>query len=144
MDIDFAQYEKDCERIRNENEKLLQGFAKHLNKSGIKEKTTRKHCLNIDSFLDYFLLYEEAVSAAKGIDMIGEYLGDFYIRKCMWSSPAQTKLTITSFKKFYAYLSTIGKVTPENLKEMNVRIKAFSADWIEAVRIYNDTDDEWF
>ncbi len=145
MDIDFAKYEADCARTRKENEKLLYGFAEYLEESGLKEKTIAKHCLNVDSFLDCFLLYYDAVDAAAGIDMVNEYLGDFFIRKCMWSTPAQTKQTITSLKKFYTYMAGIGKVTPEKLENLRWEIKTFSDDWIEAVRAYNEPNaDDWF
>lgn len=142
-DLSFEKYEKDCKQIREENQELLRGFAEHLGKSGLKEKTINKHYQNVDVFLDYFLLYYEANTAAEGIDMIGDYLSDFFIRKCMWSSPAQTKQTIASFKKFYAYMETIGKVTTEELQDMHEEIKELSGYWIDSARSYNDPEEDW-
>ena len=142
-DLGFEKYEKDCKQIREENEKLLEGFVKHLEKSGLKEKTIDQHYQNVDVFLNTFLLYYEANTAAEGIDMIGDYLGDFFIRKCMWSTPARTKQTIASFKKFYAYMETIGKVTTEELQDMHEEIKELSGYWIDSARSYNDPEEDW-
>lgn len=140
--VDYAQYEKDCARIRKENKKLIEGFEKELQKSKISQKTIKNHCGNIECYLDNFLLYYEAISAAEGISEIGEYLGDFFIRKCMWSTPEQTKQTAASFKKFYSYLHSIGMVTDKALDEMRREIKIFLPDWIDAVRAYNDYSDD--
>ncbi len=141
---EFDQYEKDCKHIRKENKKLLADFEKELNKSKKSSKTIKKHVMNIDMYLNNFLLYYDAKSAAKGVTEIGDYLGDFFIRKCMWSSPEQTKQNVTSFRKFYAYMNSIGKVTDEELKQMQFEIKTFLPEWVEAIRAYNDYDeDEW-
>ena len=141
---EFDQYEKDCKHIRKENKKLLADFEKELNKSKNSSKTIKKHVMNIDMYLNNFLLYYDAKSATGGITEIGDYLGDFFIRKCMWSSPEQTKQNATSFRKFYTYMNSVGKVTDEELKQMQFEIKTFLPDWVEAIRDYNDYDeDEW-
>ena len=139
---DFEQYEKDCKRIRKENKKLLKGFEKELTEAGLSPKTIKNHCTNIEFFLDNYLMYSEAISAAKGITEIGWYLGDFFIRKCMWSTSAQTKQNASSFKKFYSYMHSIGKISEKELNDMNYEIKTFLPDWIEAVNDYNNFDDE--
>ena len=35
---------------------------------------------------------------------IPEFLGDWFIRKAMWSSPAYVKSNATSLKKFYGWM----------------------------------------
>jgi len=139
---DYAQYEKDCKKIRKENKKLLEGFEKELKKSKLTPKTIKKHCTNIECYLDNYLLYYEAISAAKGVSEINGYLGDFFIRKCMWSTPEQTKQNATSFKKFYSYMHSIGEITDKDLDYMKFEIKNFLPEWVEEVRAYNDYDDE--
>ncbi len=78
------------------------------------------------------------------VSAIEDYLGDFFIKKCMWSTPEQTKQNATSFRKFYSYMNSIGKVTDEELEQMQFEIKTFLQNWIEAVRSYNNYDDgDW-
>ena len=139
---DYEQYEKDCERIRKENETLLKGFEKELQKVNLSPKIIKKHIFNIDCFLNNYLLYSEAINAAAGITEIWGYLGDFFIRKCMWSTPAQIKHNATSFKKFYSYMEDVGKVSKDELEAMNFEIKTFLPMWVETVEEYNNPDDD--
>ena len=46
----------------------------------------------------------------EGISMLDEYLGNFFIRKCMWSTPANIKTNATSIKKFYKCMLEHGKI----------------------------------
>ena len=46
----------------------------------------------------------------EGVTMLGDFLGDFFIRKCMWSTPATVKTTATSLKKFYKCMAEHGKI----------------------------------
>ena len=46
MSDDYEQYEIECARIRESNEQLLEDFAAWLRKSGLSDKTIRKHTEN--------------------------------------------------------------------------------------------------
>ncbi len=37
-------------------------------------------------------------------DRINDFLGEFFIRKCMWSTPGTIKRTAASIKKFYKFM----------------------------------------
>ena len=48
MAIDYEQYEIECKKIRESNEKLLDDFANWLRQSNLSERTIDKHAENID------------------------------------------------------------------------------------------------
>lgn len=63
---DYAQYEKDCERIRTENQKLLDEFENWLQEANLSERTIKKHIDNVDFYINEFLLYEDVTAAKDG------------------------------------------------------------------------------
>ena len=98
---DFKKYEADCKRIRKANDKLLEDFGAWLENAGLKEKTIRGHVGNVDFYINDFLLYDDVVEAKDGALDIGMFLGYWFIKKAMWSSPAQIKSNAASLKKFW-------------------------------------------
>jgi len=82
----YEQYEKECKRIRKENENLLIDFKKWLSGKKLSKKTIDKHVSNVDFYINDFLLYEDAIEAADGVSSMGMFLGYWFIRKAMWSS----------------------------------------------------------
>lgn len=112
--MDYEQYLKLCQSIQETNDLLLELFEEDLVKSGLKEKTINRHLSNVDFFLNEFLLRAGALPMEKGISMLDEYLGNFFIRKCMWSTPANIKTNATSIKKFYKSMLEHRKIEKED------------------------------
>ncbi len=61
MADDYEKYERECNRIREENKKLLHDFTQWLRSANLKDKTIRQHLENIDFYINEYLLYEDAV-----------------------------------------------------------------------------------
>lgn len=140
MTDDYAQYEEDCEAIRAENEGLLEEFAASLRQANLKEATIKGHISNIDFYINEFLLYEDAIDAADGTEEIGYFLGDWFIRKALWASPAQIRSNAASLKKFYAFMNEKGLVDDEALVAMNEQIKQEMPEWLATMERYDDPD----
>ena len=140
MSDDLAKYEKECERIRAENAKLLDEFAEWLAAKGLAETTVRRHRQNMDFYLNYFLLYYDTEEAAKGVAKVGSFLGDWFIRKAMWASQTAIKSNATSLKKFYTFLLEKGEVEKDDLDELKDEIKDLMPDWLETMALYDDPD----
>ena len=91
-------------------------------------------------FLNEFLIRAGALPMEEGISMLDEYLGNFFIRKCMWSTPANIKTNATSIKKFYKCMLEHGKIEKEDSEILCSCIK----DSLESRQcdctIYNDPD----
>ena len=69
---------------------------------------------------------------------IDGFLGDFFIRKCMWSTPATIKSTAASIKKFYKSMQAHGYVDEESYRELCDEIKDSMEIWQEECEAYND------
>jgi site-specific recombinase XerD len=140
MPDDYAELEKQCERIRQENAKLLDEFADSLAAKGLSEKTIRRHRENMDFYLNHFLLYEDAEKAEAGVHLAGMFLGYWFIRKAMWSSRASIKSNAASLKKFYTFMVAEGKVKKEDLDDLKTEIKEGMPEWLATIDRYDDPD----
>ncbi len=137
---EYEEYEQRFERIRKENEALLDAFEAWILDKGLSQSTARRHKENIDFFINEFLLYEEPTQPAEGVDAIGYFLGYWFIRKAMWANESSIRSNAASLKKFYDFLAERGEVDPEDVKDMKQEIKEELPEWIATVKRYDDPD----
>jgi len=135
---DYEKYEADCEKIRKDNDNLLNDFESWLKTSGLKDKTIRNHAYNVDFYINEFLLYEDAVKAKDGASNIGMFLGYWFIKKASWSSPAQIKGNAASLKKFYQFLFEKNEIRKDDLDGLKEQIKEGMPEWIATISRYDD------
>lgn len=140
MIFDYEEYEKACEKIRKENEKYIDLFENGLTSSGLSEKTIIRHLRNVDFYINTFLLREEPRPMEDGTFLLDSFLGDFYIRKCMWSTPENIKTNATSIKKFYKCMLDHGNIKKELYDDLCRDIKDNLINWQINCEIYNDPD----
>lgn len=138
MPDDYEKYEKECAKIRKDNAELIDAFADWLQAKGLSEKTVDTHCRNMDFYLNHFLLYEDAIEAAGGMDEVGMFLGDWFIRKAMWSSPSAIKSNAASLKKFYTFMAEKGYIDKEDLDELKEDIREGMPEWLGRMARYDD------
>lgn len=129
--------------IKKKNDVYLKEFIEDLTKEGLKENTIRRHYQNVKFYLNVYLLQWEALEMAEGTDWmnISGYLGEFFIRKCVWSTPASIKSTATSIKKFYKCMLKRGHITEDDYLELDETIKEKLDDWMLDCKIYNDPNE---
>ena len=84
---DCEDYEAACERIRKDNEELLDGFVAMLRGKRLASRTIGTHRDNVDFFVNEFLLRVDLIKPAEGTGRVNEFMGDWFIRKAMWSTP---------------------------------------------------------
>ena len=140
MIIDLDDFDKRCEEIRAENNKLLDMFEAHLKEQGLAQSTIDKHLGNMDFYLNYFLLYYEALTMEDGLDKVSHFLGNWFLRKAMWASQATIKSNISSMKKFYAYMVDLGKIPAGDYKKFLRTIKEVKDDWLENCRAMEEKE----
>jgi len=141
---DYAALEAACEKIRVENAALRARFREWLGSQGLSARTVDRHDSNVRVYTDDYLLYEDANEASRGasgaeLRMFFDY---WFLRKCMWSSPTSMRDMAASLKKFYAFMHERGEITPKALKELNSSIKLGLPDWLDALRRYDDPDED--
>lgn len=138
MDFDYEEYEKQCKAIRNQNYELLELFEEDL--KGLTANTKKRHLQNVEFYLNDYLLYADAIPYDEGAERLDEYLGYFFIRKCMWSTPASIKSTATSIKKFYKCMLEHGKLEKDKYDFLCWDLKDNMEQWQADCEQYNDVE----
>jgi len=137
-------YEHTCEQVRQENERLLDAFVALLRRQRLAPRTIKRHRDNVEFFLNEFLLWEGVKTPGEGIGEVDAFLGDWFIRKAMWSTPSAIKSNATSLYKFYAFLAALDRVTPEQLAALSQTIVRQMPVWRAMCERYNDPDiEDW-
>jgi len=113
-----------------------------LSNEGLKEKTINRHYQNVDFYINTYLLWEEPLEMKSGTDFfkIDDFLGYFFIRKCMWSTPGTIKSTAASIKKFYKSMLQRGYINESDYEELIGAIKENMDRWLKDCEAYNDPD----
>lgn len=138
--MDYDEYLDKCESIRETNNQLLNLFADDLSKSGLTAKTINRHISNADFYINEYLLREDALTMESGTAMLDRFLGDFFIRKCMWSTPGNIKTTAASIKKFYKCMLDHNKISKDDYDFLSSEIKDSMKIWQKDCEMYNDPD----
>ena len=137
---DDSDYQIKCQQIRKENAALLGEFSRWLEEAGLAAATARSHRSNLDFYLNNFLLYADTLTPAEGVCYVGEFLGDWFIHKAMWSNKTTVKANAASLKKFYAFMAERELIKPDEFASLKQQIKDELPDWLGAVERYNDPD----
>ena len=139
-EFNVEEYEEKCKIIKNENESLLEMFEEDL--EGLNPKTINRHLSNVDFYINTYLLREEAYDFTHGIWNVDDYLGYFFIRKCMWSTPGNIKSTAASIKKFYQCMLKKEMIQKADYVYLCETIKDNMWKWQSDCEIYNNPDAE--
>lgn len=146
--FDYQECEKECSKIRLENDELLSLFEKDMANSGLSQKTINRHLNNVDFYINEYLLREEPLTMDAGITRLDMFLGNFFIRKCMWSTPGTIKSTAASIKKFYKCMTDHGKIEKSHYDFLCSDIKENMEQWQSDCALFNDPDSpnpfDWF
>lgn len=131
--------------IREKNHQYLEIFEEDLKTANLKQKTINNHLANVDFYINTYLLNYEPLEMAAGCgNEIQFFLGDFFIRKAMWSTPASIKSTAASIKKFYKSMMNHGYVDKESYSILCDDIKENMSEWQAECEAYNDFEDlDW-
>ena len=134
------RYDELCDEQRSKNEKLLEEFEERLLADGLKQNTVNNHISNVDFYINTYLLYYNIIEPSDGMPMVGGFLGDFFIRKALWSTPQSIKSTAASLKKFYKFMVDSGRADKTVYEEMCRQFKKEMPDWQETCRRFNAPD----
>ena len=138
FDCDYDEYERLCDERRKEFEQYLGEFEADLVAAGLKDATIDKHYGNLDFYLNTYLLRLAPLDVRAGCYKIGDFLGNFFIRKCMWSTPETIKSNCASFKKFYKSMLAHGRVSQDDYDFVCSTIKEDKQEWCDLCTEFND------
>lgn len=136
----MEDFEVLVEKNTKRNEKFLKEFAKWLDEKGLTEKTKRKHFSNVDFYINDFLNYYDVYKMEDGIFEIDDFLGDWFIRKCLWSSRNSIKETAASIKKFYQCMMEFKHIEEDDYKKLCDVIKNNMEIWLDTMDDYDSED----
>ncbi len=140
---DYAKYEMECEKLKAENKLLLEEFEIYLRVFGYGEKTIKNHLDNIDFYINDYLNYYDPTPASEGHSGVHDFLGNWFIRKAMWSSKATIKSSAASIKKFYTFMFEKELISKDDLEELKSDIKQLMPDWLQAMEDYESNVEIW-
>ena len=122
------------------NKKFIDEFRAWMGNKGLSEKTIENHVINADFYINEYLPREDA-KMEEGIGLLADFFGYFFIRKCMWSTPASIKTTATSLKKFYRCMLDLGHISQSDYAFVCAEIKDGLPDWQRECERYNSGED---
>lgn len=137
-DKEFELWEKTVEEIIAENNILLKEFELWLETKKLSPKTLKKHVNNIDFFVNNYLVHYEPIKAEDGAVEIGGFLGDYFIRKALWSTKNSIIEYISSFRKFYTFMVEVNKTSEDDLIDMKEIIKEEREDWFDSLQEFDN------
>ena len=132
--MDSEQYEAKVKEITESNIEHLSTFRKWLKDKKLADKTINNHINNVDFYINHYLSYYIPQDIKAGCYSINGFLGDFFIRKAMWSSCSQIKSTAASIKKFYACMLEHSVIEKDDYDELCEDIKEDMDEWLETMR----------
>lgn len=140
----MSDYETELTKVENENSKYLNVFEKNLIKQGLSNKTIRNHVSNVEFYINDFLNYYELQHMQQGCYQIDEFLGDWFIRKAMWSSCTNITSTAASIKKFYKTMLEHDYIKQKDYDILCNIIKEKKDRWISNMEKYDEESEEFF
>ena len=122
--------------IEAANKKHLEVFEKWLRDNRLAAKTIDNHITNVDFYINAFLCGYFEKDVTQGCSELDRFLGDWFIRKAMWSSCAYIKGNAASLKKFYACMLESGVVEQKVYDELCKIIKVNMPTWLDEMKRY--------
>ena len=132
---DQGDIDEGMDLVAQYNQPALDLFEESLSK--FIKKTIRNHMDNVRFFLNDYSTYYAFKTYEDAWEDIDGYLGDFFIRKCLWSTPATIKSTAASIKKFYKCLYEHQLFAKEDYDQLCYTIKVLMKDWQSECESYN-------
>ena len=106
----------------------------------LSSKTIRNHLTNIDFFLSYFLYnyrnHANPLNIKRMKKEIDNYLGCYYIRKYLSSSPSGIRSNAASIKKFYKCLLEHDMIQEEEYEQLCEVINQGLPEWVDIYEEY--------
>lgn len=135
-----GDYYREREQIRRENHVYITCFQEYLERAGLSERIRLKHIENATFFLNEYLLGKYDLAMQDGPDQLEDFF-EFFIRKCLWSTPLAIKDFCASIKKFYKCMLESGYLLESEYRNLCSTIKEQKQDWMDTCAMYNKGSD---
>ena len=145
MEENYEELERQANKVREENKVHLSEFEKWLTDKGLSKKTIENHVDNVEFYINMYLLRYQIQDVTDGCFQgnLDVFLGDYFIRKCMWASCAHIKGNAASFKKFYAFMLEKGVIKQSDYDELCESIKLDMPEWLATMKEVEAAELDW-
>ena len=135
-------YEEMAARLTEANEEHLAHFTNDLIlKKKMGKIKAHEHADRLRFFgNDYLLNYGEG-DLVEGVSSFPSFVGDWFIRKCMWSDASSVKANVESFRLWLRFLGESKRISREELMHLHQCLDQDLEMWCLRARCYNDP--EW-
>ncbi len=142
----MLDFEMNTKEILEKNDEYITIFAKYLEDNGLKNNTINKHCVNVSFYINEYLIYYQNKTMEEGTDFenLDGFFGDFFIRKCMWSTPKSIKENLAGLNKFYKCMFEKKYISSANYKNYKNIVKNYKEAWAMYCHEYNNLDEDIF
>ena len=143
MAFDNDAYERKQHEVHETNETHLANFIEWLKNKGLTDRTINNHIANVDFYINHYLCYYDVQDVRQGCYKISRFLGDWFIRKALWSSCANIKSSAASIKKFYKLMLENNVINQEDYNELCETIKDEMPDWLDEMSRYDNMAEDY-
>lgn len=127
-------------RCHDEGARCLQLYEEYLCVSGLDDRMRERYLFNASLFINVYLSGSEPTSVQEGVEMVGGFLGEWYVHKCPWASRELIREAAVSVKRFYHCMLRKGLVTQEAYDALGDEIQANILTWYEACDVWRAGD----
>lgn len=136
-------YEVAQERLQKENEQILADFINVT----VGEQKKGKHKMNqaaehLRFFANEYLADYQNSNLLEGLECFSFFIGDWFIRKCMWSDEKSVRENLNAFRLFLAYLKGTQLVSAERVLSMEGILKEGNECYLLRAKYYAHPDIE--
>lgn len=135
------EYNEMRERLEKANEEIIGSFVNHAVETTKRGKhRMAKYASQLQFFSNEYLINYHEYDLLEGLECFPEFIGNWFIRKCMWSDEASLRENIEGFKAFLGYLEETKQVQKERLDELRQHIDDESHLYLLRVKYFNDPE----
>lgn len=121
------------ENIRKENEALIKDFQEYLKEKDLKDTTLNSHIYNLTYFLNEYLLLINRKPEELVLRM-DDFLGNWFLKKTPWVTKSSLEIMTRTIKHFYTFLCQRDRITEEELKRLEDRIRGSHKNWLNKLQ----------
>jgi hypothetical protein len=132
-------YEEMAARLTKANEEHLAHLTNDLIlKKKMGKKKAHEHADRLRFFGNDYLLNYVKEDLVEGVSSFPSFVGDWFIRKCMWSDARAVKANVESFRLWLRFLGEEKKLLQKDLIELHKGLEQNLETWCLRARCYVD------
>lgn len=136
-------YEEMAERLTSANEEQLAYFTNDLileKKMG--KRKAHEHAERLRLFANDYLVNYRQCGLLEGLENFPDFVGDWFIRKCMWSDENAVIENVESYRLLVQFLKETERIEEKRGEQLVRRVDGQLERWCRRARCYGSEDFE--